>query len=384
MSGEEVRIVAVLDDKDIVNGVKRVENAAHRMKQAVEEGLVPSGGIAEDAGAKAAQQFSNSFIKRLVIRDAIYGLLRGLTNVAADLGQDIAAAFGAKLPKEGFLAGFEKWIADGIFNIIESVSPTLRNADHATRERNIAQIKEDEERRFRNELYKEDPRTFAQSSAQVNDNINRLNQGLTDAKIANQRFHELEARFRAGDENEAPDVESLSDKNGTFVGRKGANVSDSLLALMEEDTKKRLKQADFELQIAREKEHMLKAEQHKEETAKTKEEHKRLADEKKAKAAEDKATRHEAAVKKNRAQHALAEERAEISMKGPHADLRETERLLGHQRATSAVMINGGLFGRNDSALALVQHASQQVSILRSIDTEIKHIRKERSDLTLL
>ena len=368
---EEVRIVAVLDNTDVDSGVQRVENATRRMKQAVESSMNDTG-AASGAGADMARQFSNSFIKRLVIRDAIYGMLRGLSAVAGDVAADIAVAFGAAVPKGGFLAGFEKWIGDGIFRFMEQVRPdaAYRNpllaADTATRERTIAQLQADETQRFRNELYKEDPRTFGKSSATVNDQINILNEQLTEAKINNQRYHEF--RSHGGGER----------------GANGMNITDEALALIEEDTKKRLKQADFELAIAKEKERMIASEEKHDESAEAKKERAAAAEEKRAKAKADHDAKHEAAVEKNHKEHEIAAEQLEIHRKGPSSDLEFTKKELAHERATSAVVINGGLYGRNDANAALVQHAAQQVSLLRSIDSEIKELRKERSDLTLL
>jgi len=73
----------------------------------------------------------------------------------------------------------------------------------------------------------------------------------------------------------------------------------------------------------------------------------------------------------------------EVSRRAGEGDLKEIKRNLDHQRATSAVTINGGLFGRSDSAALLAQRAAEQVNYLRSIDKNIQDLRNANRELTL-
>jgi hypothetical protein len=384
---EEVRIVAKLDTKDVDNGVDRINQATARMRQAVSDQANIPASDADKAGGNVATAFANGFIKRLVIRDAIYGMLRGLTNVASDVGQDIADALGSKLPKGGFLAGFEKWIADGVFSILEGLIPSLAKRDVITRGQNIAQIQSDEEQRFRNELYKEDPTTFHKASSTVQDQLNIQYQAIAQAKVANQKFHEAWAEFQS----RAREPQGITESAGAYYLRThkdfkqpAGTMNDEVLAAVIADREKDIKQLEFEKGIAEKRDTMEKSAERKEAAAEVKQEKAEAAAEKKEKTAQERADEARAAVEKKQEEYRLNEERADISKKPAEVDLRSTEKQLDHLRATSAVMIGGQLFGRNDSAIQQVRLATEQVSALRTINATLEKIRQEKAELTLI
>jgi hypothetical protein len=386
---EEVRIVATLDSSDIDNGVKRVGAAAQRIKQVVEDSTQADPAKAGDSGAAAGNAFANGFIKRLVIRDAIYTMLRGLSQVASDVGQDIANALGAALPKGGFLAGFEKWIADGVFSILEGLWPGLAKKDAETRKQNIQELQSDEEQRFRNTLYQQDPTTFKKATSTVEDQLNIQYKAISDAKIANQKFHEAWAEFQSA----TMQPEGITESAGAYYLRthkefkapSGA-MNDEVLAGVIADREKAIKQLEFEKGIAEKRDSIVKAEDKKEAAAEAKEEKAEAAADKKEETAEAKQKREAAEAAKKAQELSLGTQITgdEGEQRTAEKTLDFTKRQLEHEKATSVVSIGGQLFGRNDSAAQMVNYAARQLNRLDSIDNEIKALRKERGDLTLL
>lgn len=408
---EEIKVVADLDTTLFDNGVGRLQTAVARIKTGVADATkAPTAKPTEADGAEAGSNYLKGFLGKFLLRDAIRSIASGLSTVASDFATELASAFNIATPKGGWLAGFEQWIADGILGIVQTINPAVAKAMREQREKNIAQITSEKEQNEHDILYKEDPRTFGKSSGQANDELLILQRDLAAAQIRHQKYLQAKADFDAAPAPQSGLYESYGDfrkrtedfQNRKFTPPPGADLDTAGLALIEGDLKKKIAQAEKEVGYAKEGESLRKADEKKETSFETKEAKEASAAAKKAAADEKRKTAaaareqakeaakekrdkaHAAAVEKNHEEHKLAAERAELSEKGPSKDLEFTREQLGHQTATSAVRIGGGMYGKNDSAASLVQHAATQISILRSIDAEIKQLRTERSDLTLL
>lgn len=406
--GEEVRIVAKLDTTDITNGVDRAEGAARRMKQVWEQstalgfpgtgggGAGGSGGAGggsssvSAAGAAAGQSYLDGFLSRFLLRDAIMTALRGLSDIFAQVGKDLGELTGTNLNFS--FKGFMDKIGDSIAQVLQQIK-SIRDAVISNSERNIQKIQFSEDQRIQMDRYKKDPLTFNRSSADVEKQIEVVQEQEAKAEINNQKLKILQANA-AADPSQMTFLQSMT---GNLPEGQGANITDEALKNIKKDNAERLKQLNEELAIAKRKEEIQKTDATGWAEFVDRADREDKAEDKRQAAAADRAAKKEAAdkkraaaaaerKKKNNEEHAdaqtiLSDEAAERS---GNKDLSFTRGQLDHQRATSAVAINGGLFGRNDSAATLVQHAATQINLLREISNELKATRKEKSDLTLL
>lgn len=407
MAGEEIRIVAKLDTTDVVNGVERTARAAREMKQVWEESMAVGfpvdkiqddfdriQTIASDAGEKAGKGFFDGFLGKLLLRDAIYGLLSGFKEVFQEVQKGLESALGA-----GDGQGFSIWknLAADIRATLNLI-PAIGNATQGRQDAGIGSINAQELQRQTLDRIKADPSLLKEKSSDIAGQLETIDQQIADDKKKNFLFHQHQAEGvdkMPGDLSD-PDFKASSQANNS----QRAFLAE-LLSVAKENERK---SAEADKEAGRKSAEATDKRRRDEETAM---EHSRSEDRqdqaKKAKAAELALKREEAATKreeakakrdaaqqariqKNRQQHANAQTIAgdEVMEHSANKDLDFTRRELDHQRATSAVHIGGGLFGRNDSAATLVQHAAVQISLLRSIDNELKQTRKNQSDLTLL
>ena len=151
VSENAIVITATMDTSDVKNGVERIGSAVKQIGDKIKDIGPAVAPAVEQAGGQAGSKYLKGFLGRFLLRDAIRGIFSGLVDVAGDFGEQMVNAFGAKIPKGGFLKGFESWIADGLFNFVESLSPTIQDADRQTREKNITQINADKDQALHNE-----------------------------------------------------------------------------------------------------------------------------------------------------------------------------------------------------------------------------------------
>jgi hypothetical protein len=390
---EEVRIVARFDDSDIQNGVRRSEEAAREMKRVWEASTWVGPAIPYDmerrtqeqldamkdwpaferSGAGAGDSFMKGFLGRLLLRDAIYGLISGIMSAVNTAMDDLNKAVGDKSPHEGFW----KNVGHTMSFATRMIFPSINQSDVAQTQ---AEIARENSLRQMDEIVthaREDPSQLKDTS---------FYQGQLDAVLEqrkkNQEDYNRERMILA---------ESGSDNPAALAGaRANFEPDERYFAQMEAHLrelvsmgKSRDNKLNEEAKVASEKDfrdrnkaiddadHMRAVQREAD-----------IKEAAKAKAAEKLAER----VRKNHREHEIAgiltgDEAKETS---GSKDLRFTEEEIKKHKATSVVMINGGIFGRSDSVGALVSHAQQTVSELRAIKAEITALRKERGDLTLL
>lgn len=440
---EEIRVIADLDTSLFEAGVRRTNTAIPKIREKIEDATKIPPSIGEDAGEKIGNSFSKGFIRKLVIRDAIYSVISGI-------GEALKSAEASLNKLTGADVNLSIWksLGDIITGIAESTK-TISNLVISKAQGNISEITADERARLDLERYKHNPQLLKESSADLEADIERATAKQAADKINNQQLHINKAKAMAasqaamspgaGDDapgfkfnryaNAGPDNSDpahrpigyglspleLAAKPDSFFATEGANITDSELPLENARDDKKIANAKALLEISKERDKLDK----KDLTAHNKEaqldanlamagyigsdkakkiaDKKAAADAKKAAAAQKRADAKTLAdrkradalaarIKKNHEEHADAAKitEDEASARRGGKELSFDREQLEHQRATSAVRINGGLFGKNDSAATLVQHAATQISLLRSIDNELKQTRQDKSDLTLL
>lgn len=390
---EEVRIVARFDDTDITNGVRRSEQAAREMKQVWEQstavGFVRPYDMEQrtkeqldamkdwpafaQSGSDAGDSFMKGFVGKLLLRDAIYGLISGMMSAINTAMDDLSKAVGDKSTHEGFW----KNVGHTLSFTTRMLVPAINQSDVAQTQAEIAQ---ENAMRQMDEIVthaREDPsqlRSTSSYEAQL--------EGVLEQRKKNQEDYNRERMVMAQSGQDNP--------NALAGARAGFEPKDRYFANMESHLRELVS-------MAKSRDHKL------DEEAKTagekdfRERNKALDDadhargiqradevkeEKKRQAAEKLADR----IRKNHRGHEITGILAgdEKAATRDAKDLRFTEEEIKKHKATSAVMINGGVFGRSDSVGALVTHAQQTVTELRGIKAEITALRKEKSDLTLL
>lgn len=374
----EVKVVATLDTSDVDNGVVRISEAARRINRVINDSIQADSSKAEEAGEDLGDLLSKGFIKRLVIRDAIYTVIRGLGTAIEEAKKDLEGLAGVQPINLSLWKVFGDQIADMALHL-----SGIQNSIKGHGESSLREINADEEDRKALVRFKRDPNLLKLSGEDLDTRL----ENQIEQQAENHRNNARQHIFAAASQ----DVNATS---GTFMG--GANILDNQLAGLDRRSEKDQAYTRELIAIAKQRDREGEAKGRRDEKAafhsiKSVEEagifmagEERKDEAKSEKAAEAKAKR-DAAHQRKVEEHQDSEKIAadELNRHGATKDLDFTRRQLEHQHATSAVSINGSLFGRNDSAAALVQHASQQVSLLRSIDSEIKMLRKEKSDLTL-
>lgn len=398
---DEIRIVAKLDTTDVVNGVKRTEQAAREMKQVWDDSWAslqlegPMEGklwddipkVARTKGEESGKNFLDGFLGKLLLRDAIYGLISGATEALKTALGDINFAVGNTKPAEGIWAG----IGHNIFEGVEAIAPELKDSQTATTQ---AEIAREESARNMDRIIRagrDDP-----SSLQPTSSIENQLSGIMDQREAHQKDYDnkrLGYSEAGATANDMAGLKAAFEPQEKYFASMEASLKELLSMSKERDKKEGKSSAAKTDKTRRDEEEAMehaRAEERQDVVAKTKaaEHAKKLQDAEQKR--EDAKTKREAAeaarLKKNHQQHANAQtiQGDELAARGANTDLEFTRGQLDHQKATSAVRIGGGLFGRNDSAATLVQHAATQISLLRSIDNELKQTRQNQSELTLL
>lgn len=401
---DEIRIVAKLDTTDITNGVQRTERAAREMKQVWEQSTavgfpvdqisdklkdgVPWGQLGESAG----KSFFSGFLGKLLLRDAIYGLIAGISQALKTAGGDLANASGDNGPQPGV------WAQAGhvISNWTENIFTPIRDSAVAGIGNEISRENSAREMDRVLTAARENPKGLTKTST-LEDQLSQVQ----DAREANQRDYNnhrlgaamtgnlnsdeagrLKANFEPQERHLAAMEQGL--KELVSIGRERDKKEGKSSAAAHDKTRRDSEEA---LEHARSEERVGAANAAKAAAKKA------AAEEKAAKAAAKKAAAEEkraealaARIAKNHQQHANAQTIAgdEAAERSGNKELSFDRSQLEHQHATAAVRINGGLFGKNDSAATLVQHAATQVQLLRTIAEELKQTRKNQSDLTLL
>jgi chaperonin GroEL len=113
----------------------RVEDAMHATKAAVEEGIVPGGGVALLRGAKALEKLKLDGDQKVgadIIRRAIEEPMRHIaTNAGSEGSIVVAKVKESKNPDEGYNAGtdtFEDLVKAGVIDPAKVVRSALQNA----------------------------------------------------------------------------------------------------------------------------------------------------------------------------------------------------------------------------------------------------------------
>lgn len=390
---EEVRIVAKFDDTDITNGVRRSEQAAREMKQVWEQstavGFVRPYDMEQrtqeqldamkdwpafaKSGGDAGDSFMKGFLGKLLLRDAIYGLISGVMSAINTAMDDLNKAVGDKTPHEGFW----KNVGHLMSFTTRMALPSINNSDIAETGADIA--KENALRQM-DEIVthaREDPSNLRATSAyqaqldsvleqrkQNQENYNRQRMVLAEsgqddpnALTGLRNNFEPQDRYLGQMESHLRELVSLGKSRDNKLNEEAKAASEKDFR----DRNKAIDDADHARGLQREAD---------------------IKDKRAADAAAKLADR----VRKNRRAHEITgilagDEKTETK---DEKDLRFTEEEIKKHKATSAVVINGGVFGRSDSVGALVSHAQQTVTELRGIRAEITALRKEKSDLTLL
>lgn len=377
--GEEVRIVAVLDTSDVDNGVDRVNRAAKRMKQVVEDSTKPDTAKAEQAGEALGESLSKGFIKRLIIRDAVYSVIRGIGSAIQEAKKDLEGLAGV----QPINLSLWKSLGDTIAGMALHLD-SIRNAVIGHGESELAEINADENARKDLVRFRRDPNLLKSSAEGLDERLEQQISAQAELHRRNARQHIFAAQ--------------AGDPNATFDGIDGfgADILDRDLPRLDRQAEKAQAYTRELIAIAKQRDRAASTQGRHDAAAGFRsmksvteagvfmsgEERKEESNaEKAALRKEKKDEAHARKVEQHHDSEKIAAD--ELSRHGATKDLDFTRQQLEHQHATSAVRIGGQMFGRNDSAAALVQHASQQVSLLRSIDSEIKMLRKEKSDLTL-
>lgn len=401
---DEIRIVAKLDTTDITNGVQRTERAAREMKQVWEQSTavgfpvdqigdklkdgVPWGQLGQNAG----KSFFDGFLGKLLLRDAIYGLISGVMQSFKTLTGDLANASGDNGPQPGVWAQaghvLSNW-TENIFTPIRdsSVAGVGNEMSREAAARNMDRVLT---------AARENPKGVGKTSV-LEDQLSEI-QDQRDANRKDYENHRLGAAMTGNlNSDEAGRLKANFEPQERYLAAMEQGLKELVSIGRERDKKEGKSSAAAHDKTRRDEETALehsRSEERTEVANAAKAAAKRAAaDEKAAKAAEKKAAADEkraaalaARISKNHQQHANAQTIAgdEAAERSGDKELSFDRGQLEHQRATSAVRINGGLYGRNDSAATLVQHAAAQVQLLRMIAEELKQTRKNQSDLTLL
>jgi len=390
---EEVRIVAKFDDTDIQNGVRRTEQAAREMKQVWEQstavGFVRPYDMEQrtqeqldamkdwpafaKAGGDAGDNFMKGFVGKLLLRDAIYGLISGMMTAFNTAIDQMSRMAGDKSPHVGFWKGVGYDLAFLGGQIMPSLvaSDTAQTGAEIARENSLRQMdelvqsmREDPTNLKSTKSYEAQLEGVVEQRKQNQENYNRERMVLAESGT---NTPEAQAGLRA---NFEPDERYFAQMEGHL--RELVSLGKSRDHKLDEEAKTASEQRDRERNKAIDDADKARANQ-------------REAAIKEAEAAK-RAAAEEERVRKNRRSHAItgilsSDEKTETK---DEKDLRFTEEEIKKKHATSAVVINGGVFGRSDSVGALVSHAQQTVTELRAIKAEITALRKEKSDLTLL
>lgn len=389
--GEEVRIVAVLDTTDVDNGVKRTEKAAREMRQVWETTMnldFPREKLEEDAKAgfetvrseiEKTKSFWDGFLGKLLLRDAIYSTIRGLGDAIKAAEGNLETLAGVKPDNLSLWQEFTHWIGTAA-SMLVTLSPGFNRAAVGLAEANVGAVNAQNIQDRELERFKTDPSRLATPTATIESQLQDAIERRADARMENARAHVSAAA--GGDAGMARDADVEFSKQDKFLSRQESFFREMLSIAKERDRKE---ESSEKSEGNKKSEAGMRAAKSVEE-ANIFMEGEIRKDAAKAEVARERKEKRDAAHARKVQEHLDSAEIASDEITKRHAgiDLKATEHSIGHERATSAVMIHGAMFGRNDANAALVQHAAQQVSLLRSIDAEIKHLRKEKSDMTLL
>lgn len=381
--GEEVRIVAVLDTTDIDNGVKRVDAAAKKMKQVWETttwvGMPRPGGGGGDGGDGGGGRWAPgggfspqpqkqdplaSLVQRLLIRDAIYGVIRGFGEMIGTVNSDLRELSGAVKETGGFFKELGHIITGGL-SMIPGVGGAFRSYQESISRSNVAR----DMQALQEEQFRQNPDSLKTPTSDLQRGLISL---LEERQKIDQQFGAREASFAANG-NTSGLHQAQQDHKEAIEHLKAQEQWQRKLIEIAESRDRRASAADA--RGGRADFHSLESVANADEfiSAQISEENARKAREAARRA------------KRLEEQKLSDQERTDQAARTrARKDLSFTEGELRRARVTSAVSINGSLYGRSDSATALVQHAQRQISELRQINRQLSEIRKQRSDLTLL
>lgn len=381
VSENAIVISATIDTSGVTNGVERINQAVSGVQKAADgfytNLTLPAGSAGEKAGDSFLSGMASRILGSMLIRDAIRGVLYTIQESLTEfLGNEAYLSGGTS---KGFhpLKALGDFIGDALSAGAEMI-PALNRAHQALGASGIGAANAKNLSDSDLQRFKEHPEELSKSSTlqgQLNSIVEQRAKAASDAAIQHSIAlssgdasggRDSEAAFKLLDkglserESQARELLSLGkerDRKQDEVDRKGSGAAGkSFMDVFDAGVKERGEE--------------------REETAKEVE---------KAARSKAEADRKAAELTKRTTERKMSDEEQSLgkSQGGIDKDLDFTEKQLAHQRATSAVSIQGGLYGRNDSAAVLVQHAAQQVNLLRSIDANIKDIRAQREELTL-
>jgi hypothetical protein len=388
---EEVRIVAILDTTDIDNGVKRAEKAAREMKQVWETSMnivvaapydlasrtneqlranLPAlKTIGEESGDSFFGGFFGRMLSAMLVRDLIKGFITTMQEAVSEFAGNDERLSGGAVNKGGFhpFKSLGQWIGDALTMGERALLPGLGDMDNAGAASAQGSISANSLRDKQLERLKEDPTLLKTPTASLEGQLADL----------------IEKRSAASERNA---FVQRTEQSGVEARR-----SEEEFKLRDKDMADQEKRARELLQIARERDRQSAEEdkksygtgygatkseetaadfmrgQERDEEARRQKEAQRQADEENRKALEAQDDIYRAKIASDRKNDESAEKRTD-------RDLKFSEKQLDHLKATSVVSIGGSLYGKNDSAIQLVNHAARQVSLLQSINAELKQL----------
>jgi hypothetical protein len=377
MAGEdEIKIVATLDTTDVSNGVQRIQQAVSGVKWDVAEaaGLNPAAGqkIGEDFGESFMSGMGGRILRSMLIRDAIRGMLSTVQEAISNfMGNEERMAGVANSGGFHPLKAIGDWFGTGMTDIAD-LFPGIHQLGQNSAASNEAAIAAAAAREKQVQAFRDDPSLLKESTSALQSNLSGVidqrsqaaqQNALTQATEHNSAAaKEAEEQFKSLDKQLAETEAYYRELLGIARQRDRAD---------EEGAKKDAEQREHGFRSAKEAQEWMDGQVREEEA------------QAKKKQREDELHATELAKRRTELGISASESTVGKDQGAISRDLAFTEKELQHQHATSAVRIGSGVFGRNDSSAALVQHAAQQVSLLRSIDQEIKALRQQHTELTL-
>lgn len=377
VSENAIVISATLETTGVTNGVDRIKQSAAEIQAEFFKSAAASAPQYARAGEQAADGFldgmAGKILKSMLIRDAFKFVLNGIKETFQDVQQGLEQALG-NAGKEGFSVWRDA--ANDIKGIIHDVFPGFAGAQQGTVDAQIRAVEAGEQQRKEIAALKEHPEHLKTSPEALTSRLESLMEQAAKDQENNLRYRSNAAIQGSDFKSAGADLDDIH-----FADRKRENSQSqeyvkALLAIAEENKRK------FDEAGRKQQAGSFKAANEGIDASD------RMRGDERAESAkaDAKAARDEAAAErkaKRLKELEISEEEHDLRGDRSKKDLDFTEKMLEHQRVTSVASIQGGLYGKSDSAAALVQHAAQQVSLLRSIDSEIKALRQEHTQLTM-
>lgn len=380
---DEIKVEAKLNTYDFENGLLEIKQVVRDIQEVVGNALDPQAAKAAEKGAEAGTDFTKGFLSRLLLRDVISEVLSGISQAFRGASDEITKLTNVKI-------NFSPWerLKD-IMVAIAFSSKAIGDSVKFEADRNISNIKMAERHRIELDRLKENPRDVDATTHQIEQQLERAHKKKAEDQINNQKYNKARVDMAAHEANplntdaviyrQGADVtdeelkrrDAVSNEKIAYLTQKLAYSKQSDAVRYGEEVKENSHAAariiaERALQVKRDNDNIDETERENTEYASRREKEKH----------------HERQIERI----SLDNEGDAVSKtkRGAEHNLNQDEHALEHLKATSTTRINGGLYGRNDSAQALVQNAAKQVSILGSIDAHLAEIKKAKQDLSLL